>query len=215
MVKKVFLGVGALLLPLIVYYTIIIISARDKTPGIVSRALASDRIELSLNDLNEEHLKALLKIQDPNFYGHNGYDFSTPGTGKTTISQGLVKMYYFKDFRPGFHKIEQTLIARFALDALTPKDTILKLFVNEVYLGEHQGHTVKGFAAASRSYFSKSFHDLTWEEYLSIVAMIRAPAMYHIVLQPGANKDRVLKIKRMLDGEYIPRDNSDWLYDRP
>jgi hypothetical protein len=46
-------------------------------------------------------------------------------------------MYYFENFKPGIQKIKQTLISRFAFDNLTPKDTILKLFINEVYLGEN------------------------------------------------------------------------------
>ena len=123
-------------------------------------------------------------------------------------------MYYFKDFKPGIQKIKQTLIARFAFDNLIPKDTILKLFINEVYLGQNDGQAIKGFESASSSYFNKSFKDLTWDEYLSLAAMIRAPLTYHCIKNKEINLDRVLKIKRMLSGEYIPIDNGDWLYDR-
>ena len=102
---------------------------------------------------------------------------STPGTGITTISQGLVKIYYFDDFKPGIQKIKQTLIARFAFDIMTPKDTILKLFINDVYLGQHDGRAINGFENAARSYLSKSFKDLTCDEYLGLVAMIVTIAM--------------------------------------
>lgn len=47
-----------------------------------------------------------------------------------------------------------------------------------------------------------------------MVAMIRAPQTYHYEKNRDQNLDRVAKIKRMLLGEYIPEDNSDWLYDR-
>ena len=199
---------------MVIYYFIVIINARVDTPGIVHRALTTGMIKLELADLNEQQLKALIKIQDPNFYHHKGVDFRTPGTGATTISQSLVKMYYFENFKPGVQKINQTLIARFAFDNLTPKDTILKLFINDVYLGENKGHTIKCFENGANSYFEKSFKDLTWDEYLSLVAMIRAPMTYNYAKNREANQDRVAKIKRMLTGEYIPADNNDWLYDR-
>lgn len=184
------------------------------TEDIVHQALSSDRMKLSLNDLSKEQLEALLKVEDPNFYNHKGFDFFTQGAGKTTISQALVKMYYFKNFKSGIQKIEQTLISRFAFDNLTPKDTILKLFINDVYLGEDGGHEVKGFENASSSYIGKPFKDLTRDEYLSIIAMIIAPSTYSIKNNKVANADRLSRIKKMLAGEYLPRDNSDLLYDR-
>lgn len=214
MIKKALIIAGLIITGIILYYTIEIIIARAETADIVQTALASDRIKLELSDFSNEQLTALLKIQDPNFYNHNGFDFTTPGAGITSLSQGLVKMYYFEDFQPGIKKIKQTLVARFAFDVLTPKDTILKLFVNEVYLGENEGQTIKGFEDGANSYFNKPFKRLTWDEYLALVAMIRAPLTYHYAKNKDQNLDRVVKIKRMLSGEYIPEDNSDWLYDR-
>jgi membrane peptidoglycan carboxypeptidase len=214
MIKKSFIVLGLILAGIFIYYTIVIVNARMKTPEIVHNALSSGRMKIELNDLSSDQLDALVRIQDPNFYYHKGFDFRTPGAGVTSISQGLVKMYYFDNFKPGLQKIKQTLIARFAFDPMTPKDTILKLFVNEVYLGQNDGQTIKGFENAANSYLNKSFKELTWDEYLSMVAMIRAPATYNYAKNLTANQDRVTKIKRMLKGEYLPIDNSDWLYDR-
>lgn len=205
---------GAGVAVFIIYNFIVVVNARKETPLIVEKALQSDAIKLELSDLTRERRHILLKVQDPNFYNHKGYDFSTPGTGLTTISQGLVKIFYFHDFKPGVQKIKQTLIARFAFDPLTPKDTILKLFINKVYLGHHQGKAVNGFEDASRIYYSKSFNQLSEAEYLSLVAMIRAPATFHCIASKNENQLRVSRIKRMLAGDYVPEDNSDWLYDR-
>jgi hypothetical protein len=44
--------------------------------------------------------------------------------------------------------------------------------------------------------------------------MIRAPLTFHYLNEREANNLRVIRIKRLLSGEYIPEDNSDWLYDR-
>ena len=214
MKKKVFFFIGLAFLSIFIYYLSAIMIAREKTKELVIRALASNRIKLELNDLTPEQLNALLKIQDPNFYNHKGVDFVTPGTGVTTISQGLVKMYYFANFKPGPQKIKQTLIARFAFDPLTPKDTILKLFINEVYLGQKNGKPLKGFDNASQYYFNKKFKKLNWEEYLSLISMIRAPFKFHYFNEREKNLERVRRIKKVLTGEYIPADNSDLFYDR-
>ena len=212
-IKKISLIIGLIVAGLIIYYAIVIIRARIETPQIVQNALASRRIKLQLSDLNSEQINALLKVQDPGFYHHQGYDFPTPGTGLTTISQALVKIYYFDHFTPGLQKIKQTLITRFAFDPLTPKDTILKLFINEVYLG-HQGKAIHGFEHAANVYFHKRFRELNQDEYLAMVAMIRAPDRFHCIKRKKANIHRVKRIKRMLAGYYKPEDNSDWLYDR-
>lgn len=213
--KKTFLiALGSLLLVTCTYYVIVILVARAETEELVQTALASGRMKLELSDLSKEQLDALLKVQDANFYQHKGVDFETPGTGLTTLSQGLVKMYYFEDFKPGLKKIKQTLIARFAFDPLTPKDTILKLFINDAYLGQKDGKPLKGFEDASQYYFHKSFKQITWDEYLSMIAMIRAPFMFHYHNKREKNLERVVRIKKVLSGEYKPVDNRDLYYDR-
>jgi membrane carboxypeptidase/penicillin-binding protein len=210
--KRILQFTGLLLTALLVYYTAVVLSARAKTPAIVQEALNSGRMKLELTDLTNEQVQALLKIQDQNFYNHKGFDITTPGTGVTTISQGLVKFYYFDKFKPGIQKIKQTLIARFAFDPMTPKDTILKLFINEVYLGQHNGREIKGFENAANAYLNKSFKELTWDEYLGLLAMIRSPNNLHYLKDKEVNQERVARIKKVLAGEYVPVDNSDWLY---
>lgn len=208
------LSVVIFLVGIVVYYFIVVINARQETPELVNSILRSDQMKLELTDLTDRHLDALLKVQDPNFYYHKGYDFETPGTGKTSLSQGLVKQYYFNSFKSGIAKIKQTLIARYAFDALTPKDTILKLFINGAYLGRGNSGPIHGFAEGAEYYFNKKFVELNWDEYLSLIAMIRAPRIFHYLDKPEANSLRVARIKKMLSGEYVPRDNSDQFYDR-
>ena len=161
-------------------------------------ALASERMKLSVQDLTSAQKEALIRVQDPNFYTHKGVDLQKTGTGFTTISQGLVKQYYFKEYQPGIQKVKQSLIARFAFDPLTPKDTQLKLFINEVYLGQHGARPIKGFEEASQYYFKKSFKDISWDEYLAMISMIRAPFSYHYHKKTAKNQERVKDIKKML-----------------
>jgi membrane carboxypeptidase/penicillin-binding protein len=213
-VKIILLTQGLFLSAIFIYYLAVVINAREKTPAIVSEALSPDKIHLELVDLTDQQLDVLLKIQDPQFYHHKGFDFTTPGAGVTSLSQGLVKIFYFDNFKPGVKKIEQTLIARFAFDALTPKDIILKLFINHVYMGQRDGKSIHGLEDASDFYFNKKFRHLNENEYLALIAMIRAPSTFHYLNKREENDLRVSRIKKYLAGNYVPKDNSDWLYDR-
>jgi membrane peptidoglycan carboxypeptidase len=199
MFKKIKYCIFIFLAIVIVYYVVVIIVARRNTKEIVYNELKSDRIHLELDNLSKEQLSAIIKIQDPNFYQHHGVDIFSQGHGLTTISQSLVKAYYFKDFTPGIvNKIKQTLIAYFAFDPLTPKDTILKLFINQVYLGENSGFPIHGLLSGAKYYFQKDFNQLNWDEFLQILAMFDAPNIYNIKNNPSVNWERVLQFKKML-----------------
>ena len=118
----------------------------------------------------------------------------------TTITQALVKLYYFDDFKPGMSKIKQSLIAIFALDRQVAKDDQLRLLINKVYLGHVNGRPAIGFENASRAYFDKPFADISRDEYIALVAMIIAPNTVNVLNQPEANAERVRRIKRLIAG---------------
>lgn len=204
-----FAGVSAA--AVVAYYIIEVAEARDQTPALVSEAFARHGREIDVSDLSSEQEKTLLAVQDPGFREHRGVDLSTPGAGMTTLTQGLVKQLYFPEgFRQGVAKIRQTLIARFALDALVSKDDQLTLFLNVAYLG-HQEGAVHGLPAAARAYYGKSFQELQPEEYLSLIAMLINPNG----LKPGTqrNHDRVRRIQQYLNGDYRPLGVADLEYD--
>lgn len=211
-IKYIVLSVLSILLLIIVFYLVIIIKARVDTPSIIGKALKDDGIVLEVSDLTERQLDALLKVEDPGFYNHKGVDLKTPGGGITTITQGLVKKYYFVSFKPGIAKIKQTLIAYFALDPLVTKKDQLKLFLNVVYLGNIDGNTVNGFEKAAKVYYKKPFKKLTEDEFLSIVAMINAPETFNIIKNPESNKRRTERIKKVVSGEYKPKSLMDMYY---
>ncbi len=193
--------------------TYVVIKARREVPALVEKALKSPQATLELEDLTARQIEILLKVEDPNFFNHEGIDLKTPGAGLTTITQGLVKILFFKRYRPALvNKIKQSLIARFALDPLVDKRTQLKLFVNYVYLGRAGGRPVYGFAQAAKAYFGKEFSQLTEDEYISLVAMIIAPSKFHVKRNPQANRDRAERIKRLIEGKYKPKGLMDLYY---
>jgi membrane carboxypeptidase/penicillin-binding protein len=209
---KIILFMAAVILAVLVYCCYVVIRARLDTPGILKKALSREFIRVEPADITKWQVDALLAVEDPNFYNHHGVDLKTPGAGLTTITQGLVKIFYFSDFKPGFAKLKQTLIARFALDPLVTKQDQLKLFVNFVYLGKCKDTPIHGFAEAAQCYYEKAVKQLTQDEYLSIIAMIIAPKNFGIEANPGANRERVSRIKKVLSGEYAPKGLMDVYY---
>jgi membrane peptidoglycan carboxypeptidase len=190
------------------YCSLVVFSARKYTIASVLPTTRATRYALSLEDLSPFQLDILLKVEDPQFFHHGGIDLSTPGAGITTITQGLVKVLYFRKFEPGIAKLKQTAIATFALDPLMPKEEQLRIFINIVYLG----HSARGFEEAAHVYFHKSFKQLSEDEYIAIVATIIAPLVFDIQKFPARNAERVDRIKRVVNGEYKPRGLFDLYY---
>lgn len=210
--KITFMVLAILILIVIIYFTATIIKARLDTSGIIGKALHAGNITLKVSELSQWQLGALLKVEDPNFYQHNGVDFRTPGAGLTTITQGLVKIYYFDHFKPGLAKIKQTLIARYALNPLVSKKDQLTLFINNIGFGAVNGEPVIGFYDAAEMYYGKTVNQLSEDEYLSIVAMIVAPRNFHLRERPAANAERTRRLKKVVSGEYQPKHLMDIYY---
>jgi len=191
---------GAFFLAIVGYYAATVWKARLQTPALVRAVLASDRIELRIQELSAWQKCALVAVQDPGFYEHRGVNPSLQKAfTKTTVSQAVVKQLYFDHFRPGIRKIRQTLIARFALDPLVSKDDQLTLFLNVVWFYKNpDGQDIVGFADAAHSYFNKPVTHLSEDEFLSLLAMLVGPARLNPRMHPKENGERVASLRQMV-----------------
>lgn len=180
---------------LAIYEAAAIARARARTPAVIARAREG---ELPLSALSRQRREALLAVDDPGFFRHRGVDFETPGQGRTTITQGLVKRFYFERFTPGFAKIEQSLIARYVLDPALSKPEQIAAYLNHSYFGHMRGRAIIGFADAARTYHSRDFRTLTDAQFLSLVAMTIGPNALDPVRHPAANAERVRRIEALL-----------------
>ena len=196
------------LIVIFLYSSWVIFTARQYTINTVLVNEQTTQYPLQLSSLSERQIKILIQVEDPNFFTHNGVDFVTPGAGITTISQSLVKQLYFKKFKPGIAKFKQTIIAYFVLDPLMSKEQQLTRFINKIYLG----NGAEGFEQASNTYFHKRFSEISEDEYISLVAMIIAPNTFNIEKHPERNKQRIQRIKLLIDGQYIPKGLCDLYY---
>lgn len=187
----------------LMYYSWTVYDARMQTPSHVAAAYEKWGNKTDIATLGPERITMLLKVEDPAFFRHRGVDVDTPGAGITTLTQGLVKLLYFPDgFKPGIAKIRQTLIARHALDSLVSKEEQLRLFLNIAYFGHTNDTQIHGFEAAARAYFDKALTDLNDQQFLSLVAMLKAPN----ALKPRtpAHQQRLRAIEAYLSGKIAP-----------
>lgn len=198
-----------ILASIFIYYSTEVVIARAQTIEAVEYYYNSGQIKMKTGDLLPRQLEILLKVEDPSFFSHHGVDFKTPGSGWTTITQGLAKRLYFKDFRSGIMKIKQTLCARLALDPQVSKERQLNLYINIMYFG----NDTYGLKDAARYYFYKDVSALEEDEFIALVACLINPEQLNIKDHPQENAVRVQRIKKVLSGAYKPQGVFDITYE--
>lgn len=224
--KKIIKYTGLLLVTILIlmssYCIGVVYNAGQYTEKIISADLRKSqwrqpggkarKFEMRSRDLSMRQKEILIKVQDPGFYGHNGVDLFTPGAGLTTITQAIVKKLYFENFKPGIAKINQTLIARFVVNDLISKDDQLTLFLNSMCFGRVDDRPIVGFESAADKYYHRPVKMLTEDQYMSLIAMLAAPEIFHILNHPDWNRDRKNRIKALVAGKYKPKGLMDQFY---
>ncbi|HWM48936.1 MAG TPA: penicillin-binding protein 1A [Xanthobacteraceae bacterium] len=199
---------------------------KDYEPPVMTRVHASDgsllaeyaterRLYLPIQAVPKLVTNAFIAAEDKNFYEHGGLDFQgimragvlylqNLGTnrrpqGASTITQQVAKNFLLTNEVSFERKIKEALLA-LKIERTYPKDKILELYLNEIYLG----FSAYGVAAASLLYFDKSVHELTIPEAAYLAALPKAPSELH----PFRNRERAIErrnyvIDRMRDDGYI------------
>jgi monofunctional glycosyltransferase len=198
--------VGAVLLLVLLVYAFYLASR-----VMVERRAVSARVDAIIASadpadvtLSPARTALLLNVEDSSFLTNKGVDFTTPGAGMTTLSQSLGKRIFFKHFRPGLRKGELIVLTRFALYPKVDKQRTLKAFLATAYFGNRKGRPIIGMGPAARAWFGRPLARLDDRQYLSLVAMILAPATFDPVRHPAANAARVARIERLLANQCRP-----------
>ncbi len=220
--KLLIVGLSIVILSFFLYSLAVIYNARDYTISTVLpdfkvsrwRPFQGNPIDFGVQkgDIPDHFIQLLLKVEDPGFYSHNGIDFSTPGAGLTTITQAIVKKLYFNDFKSGFMKLKQSLIARFVVNRMISKDDQITLFLNSMFFGMIDNSPQVGLQNAARGYFQKDARNLSKDEFISIVAAIVSPNTFNPRAHPEWNKLRSDRIRKLDSGEYSPKGLMDQYY---
>lgn len=198
----------------------------DYQPPIVTRIYAGDgrllgeyaaerRVFVPVNAIPPRVIHAFLAAEDKNFYEHHGVDFfsilraavfdlSHLGSnrrpiGASTITQQVAKNFLLTNEVSISRKAKEILLA-LRIDKALPKDRILELYLNEIYLGGGS----YGVAAAALYYFNKPLDELTVAEAAFLGALPKAPNNYNPQrFAEAAKARRDWVIGRMAEDGYI------------
>lgn len=179
--------------------------------------------------LTKQQIDILLKIEDPTFYDHAGIDLSQ-GQGLTTITSSLAREIFlsgrelvgvrgvFQSFYRGVFTCCKKIdfgrdVMALVLNKNLSKEKQLQLFISSVYMGQNNGKAVIGFPAAASAYFNKNFSELSKEEFVTLIAMIKSPNYYHPVNGAKQLKSRISKINSILAGTCKPEGLFDTEYE--
>ena len=202
----------------------------DYEPPVATRVHAGDgrllaefavehRLFVPVDAIPKRVVDAFLAAEDKSFYRHAGLDpaglFRAGYTfarsklseaaprpvGGSTITQQVAKNFLLSPEATVERKIREAILA-LRLEKALPKDAILELYLNQIYLGFGS----YGVAAAALNYFNSSLADLTVAEAAFLAALPKAPNNYHPVRRRAqALARRNWVVGRMLeDGRISP-----------
>lgn len=187
----------------------------DRNGKIIYLFAFEKRKLVSLKELPEHLIDALLVTEDKRFYHHFGVDIPSNiravlidlktmdfSQGASTITQQMARNMFLTLDKKVSRKIREIVLA-IRIEASFTKDEILEIYFNKIFWGE-QNH---GVETASLYYFNKHARDLNLEESAMIVGMIQRPNYYDPFKHPDRAKiRRDYVLQRMYDEDKISED---------
>ena len=201
-------------------------------PPIMTRVQAGDgrllaeyaterRVFVPIEAIPKRVIDAFVSAEDKNFYTHHGVDplsilragitdvgrlrSSRRPIGASTITQQVAKNMLLSSEVSLTRKIKEVLLAM-RIEAAMPKERILELYLNEIYLGSG----AYGVAAAAMTYFDKPLDELTLGEAAFLGGLPKAPNRYnpfHFLDAATVRRDWVLD--RMAEDGFATREAAD------
>ena len=184
-----------------------------------------DRILVAYRDVPPSLVKALLAVEDRNFFSHPGIDLRgvlralfhnllrrQVEQGGSTITQQLVKNFFLTPERTLARKVNEAIMA-LLLERRYGKEEILAAYINEVYLGQQGRRSVHGFGTAAEFYFARPLDELRLDQVALLVGMVRGASYYNPRRHPDrARQRRDLALDLMRRRGYL--DEQAWLQAR-
>ncbi|MCU1430659.1 MAG: rane carboxypeptidase (penicillin-binding protein) [Actinomycetia bacterium] len=187
----------------------------DKYGNPIDTLYSEDRQPISLKEIPQTLIDAVLSIEDHNFYHHHGVDAKATlralidnlqnghvQQGGSTITQQLVKNTLIKHpKRDVQRKIQEAFLATRLEKELT-KSQILERYLNVIYLG----NGAYGMRSAAERYFGKEPKQLTLAECAMLGGLIQSPEQLNPITHPHAARlRRATVLDAMVRYRKIPR----------
>ncbi len=165
-----------------------------------------DRVLIKYESIPQSLIKALIAVEDRNFYEHYGIDpigiirsvitnllAGKIKQGGSTLTQQLIKNMFLTRERTYSRKINEMIMA-LMLEYHYSKESILAAYVNEVYLGQNGARSIHGFGTAAEFYFSKPLKELNIAEVSLLVGLVKGASYYN----PRKHPERALKRRNLV-----------------
>lgn len=179
---------------------------------LISQYGVKRRIPVTLDEVPEHLIQAIIATEDSRFYDHAGVDpigvgravISLISTGEkrqgaSTLTMQLARGFFLNRRKEWSRKIKEVFIA-LKMEQELSKDEILELYLNKVELG----HRSFGVGAAAQVYYGKDLKDLNLAQFATLAGLPQAPSALNPISQPERSKERRrIVLLRMLDEGYI------------
>ncbi|MGA1844181.1 MAG: penicillin-binding protein 1A [bacterium] len=196
---------------------------KEYEPSLITRVYSADgqslayfclekRILVPYSSLPPHLIKAIIAVEDANFYNHRGLEWGgilraafrniKHGgfvEGGSTITQQLTRSLLLHSEKKIIRKFKEALLA-LELEKVYPKEKILEMYLNQIYFGKG----AYGIEAAARTFFGKHVEDLDLEEAALLAGLPKAPNNYNPFTLPQralARRNHVLQ--RMAEEGFI------------
>ena len=178
---------------------------------LISQFGEKKRIPLSIDEMPQQLINAVLATEDDRFYLHFGVDpigvlravfgklIGQNKGGASTITMQVARNFFLTRELTYTRKIREVFTA-FHIESLLSKDEILSLYMNKIALG----HRSFGFGAAAQVYYGKDVKDLTLPQIAMLAGLPKAPSTMNPISRPErAINRRNVVLQRMLVSGYI------------
>ena len=166
-----------------------------------------EKVNVSLSEVSDEMIALTLSTEDSRFFTNPGFSpasifrailqnllLRNTYSGASTITQQLVRNILFPEsirFERSFVRKAMEIYLAAAVTMRYDKETILTLYLNEIYYGG----SATGVEKAAETYFGKHASELELEEAAFIAGLPQAPNYYAENRDAGARRQQeVLRI---------------------
>ena len=145
-----------------------------------------NRINVTLDEVPQNLIDAVIAVEDARFYEHNGVDvkrivgafvqnlLNNSMQGGSTITTQLIKLTMLSSEQTYKRKLQEAYLA-LQLEEQVSKEQILQEYLNTIFMGG----SVYGVKAAALDYFGKDLVELSLRECAMLARMIRSPNNYN------------------------------------
>ncbi len=182
------------------------------------------RLIIPFEEIPEILIKAFVAAEDARFYEHKGIDYRSILRalfrnieareiiqGGSTITQQVTKSLLLSPEKKLSRKIREAILA-YRIEKNLSKEEILKLYLNQIYLG----YGSYGVEAASKNYFGKPVSDVNLPEAALLAGLPRAPNRYSPLNHPRRAKQRQQYVlERMVKDGYLSKEEARRVFNTP